>query len=172
MLFELIAAIAAGFAGGGIALLITKVSGGRLPRWIIPLAAGAAMIGMAIFNEYDWYPRTVASMGDGLEVASTVQDRAPFRPWTYLVPFVTRFLAVDTGTMQTNDAVKGQRIVEVYAFGRWAPTRKIDVAVDCTGGRRADLTPGISFGPDGTIEGANWRDVGADDPIVRTACGA
>ena len=44
MVFELIATIVAGFAGAGVALLLNKIFGGRLPRWIMPVAAGAAML--------------------------------------------------------------------------------------------------------------------------------
>ena len=110
MLFELIAAIVAGFAGAGVILMANKLLGGRLPRWLTPAGAGLAMLAMAIVNEYGWYPRTVGGLPEGLEVATTAEDRAIYRPWTYVVPFVTRFLAVDTATMRTNDALPGQRI--------------------------------------------------------------
>ena len=171
MLFELIAAIVAGFAGAGVILMANKLLGGRLPRWLTPAGAGLAMLAMAIVNEYGWYPRTVQGLPEGLEVATTAEDRAIYRPWTYVVPFVTRFLAVDTATIRTNDALPGQRIVEVYAFARWAAPMRRGVAVDCTGGRRADLDGAVSFDADGGLQGAAWREVGADDPIVRTACG-
>lgn len=172
MLFELIAAIVAGFAGAGVALLANKLLGGRLPRWLTLALAGLAMLSMAITNEYGWYPRTVQGLPEGLEIATTAEDRAIYRPWTYIVPFVTRFLAVDTATMRTNEAVPGQRIVDVYAFARWAAPRRQGVAVDCSVGRRADLGPGVAMDADGGLQGADWREVGPDDPIVRTACRA
>ena len=170
MVFELIAVIVAGFAGAGATLLLNKLLGGRLPRWVMPVAAGCAMLAVTITNEYGWYARTSGALPEGLEVATTVEDRAFYRPWTYIVPFVSRFLAVDTKTIRTNAAAPGQRLVDVYAFGRWMPPRQVRVAVDCTAGRRADIADGVSFGADGSLDGADWREVGADDPILRTAC--
>jgi hypothetical protein len=172
MFFELIATFVAGFAGAGVALLLNKLVGGRLPRWIIPIAAGAAMLATTIANEYGWYGRTVGSLPSGLEVATTVENAAIYRPWAYVIPFVSRFLAVDTATMRTNDALPGQKMVEVYAFGRWAAPQSRLVMVDCDGGRRADVPPGTEVSPSGRVEGLDWRDTGADDPIVATSCRA
>ena len=128
------------------------------------------MLAMAISNEYGWYGRIERSLPEGLQVAATGEGQAFYRPWTYVLPLVTRFLAVDMDSVRTNQAVAGQRIVEVYAFARWEPVRKLDVAVDCAGARRADLLQGTTFDAGGAIEGAKWRSVGADDPIVRTVC--
>jgi len=172
MLFELIAVIVAGFGGAGVALLARKLLGGRLPRWVVPIAAGTAMLAMAISNEYGWYPRTARSLPEGLDVAATAESDAFYRPWTYVIPLVTRFLAVDMGSMRTNQALAAQHIVDVYAFARWEPVRKLGVAVDCADDRRADLVPGVTFAADGAIQGATWHRVGADDPIVRTVCEA
>lgn len=170
MVFELIAVVVAGFAGAGLALLLNWLLGGRLPRWLMPVAAGAAMLGVTIANEYGWYPRTLATLPRGLEVASTVEDRAVYRPWTYAVPFVNRFLAVDTQNVLTHPDRPEQRLVEVYAFARWSAPQKIAIAVDCAGARRADLSDGVAFGDGGALDGADWRDVGRDDPVLAAAC--
>lgn len=170
MFFELIATIVAGFGAAGVALLLNKVLGGRLPRWVVPVTAGCAMLATTIVNEYGWYDRTVEALPDGLEVAMTVEDGAFYRPWAYVVPFVSRFLAIDTATIRTNEALPGQKMVEVYAFGRWAAPQSRLVMVDCTGGRRADIARGMAFDADGSLEGLAWRDIGTDDPIVKSAC--
>lgn len=170
MLFELVATIVAGFAGAGVALLLNKVLGGRLPRWLTPVAAGGAMLAITITNEYGWYDRTVQALPDGLDVALAVEDRAFYRPWTYFVPFVSRFLAIDTATMRTNEALPGQKMVEVYVFARWAAPQSRLVMVDCAGGRRADIVRGTAFADDGALDGLNWLDAGPDDPIVRSTC--
>lgn len=170
MFLELIAVFVAGFAGAGVVLILNKLLGGRLPRWFMPVGAGLAMLAATISNEYGWYPRTVQNLPEGLVVATTVEEQAFYRPWTYARPFVSRFLAVDTGTMRSNPALPDQRIVDVYAFGRWSPVVQLTLALDCATGRQATLGEGISFADDGSIEGADWRAVGADDPILQTGC--
>lgn len=170
MVFELIAVIVAGFAGAGIALLLNMLSGKRLPRWSTPVAAGVAMIAVTISNEYGWFNRQVATLPDGLQVVQTVEDRAFYRPWTYAYPFVNRFLAVDTASLRRNEALPGQRLVDVYAFGRWAQPTKLSVAVDCEALARAEIVEGVSLGADGRLQGANWREVGAGDPVVGATC--
>ena len=45
MFLELLAVIFAGFAGAGAMLLLTRVT--RLPKWLIPVGAGAAMLAAA-----------------------------------------------------------------------------------------------------------------------------
>lgn len=171
MIFELIATVVAGFGGAGIALLLNKVLGGRLPRWLTPVAAGLAMLAATIANEYGWYDRTAASLPEGFEIAATVENRAFFRPWAHVFPFVTRFLAIDTASMRTHDALPGQKMVEVYAFGRWTQPQRQRIMVDCTEGRRADITAQSGFESDGRIAGLVWRETGHDDPLVKTACG-
>jgi hypothetical protein len=172
MLFELIAVIVAGFAGAGLALLLGRILRGRLPKWVMPVAAGAAMLAVTISNEYGWYPRTAQGLPEGLEVAMTVEDTAPYRPWTYAKPFVSRFLAVDRNSARTNDAQPGVVLADVYAFARWTPPSRVTVAVDCAAGRRAEITGGASFGADGTLLDIPWRDVGAEDEILAAFCDA
>lgn len=172
MLFELIATLVAGLAGAGIALLLNRLSGRRLPRWIIPVFAGGAMLAATLVNEYGWYGRTVAGLPQGMKVALAVEDDAVYRPWARVFPFVSRFLAVDTAAMRTNAGLPGQKLVDVYAFGRWsAPQRRL-VAVDCDAGARADVPVGTRLGDDGKLEGLAWRAAGDADPLIATVCEA
>lgn len=170
MFFELIAVFAAGMAGAGLALLLGHMSGGRLPRWMVPVGAGAAMLVTAIANEYGWYPRQADSLPEGVQVVQEVESRALWRPWTYAVPFVERFVAVDTAGIQTHDAHPDQRLASVYFFGRWAPTDRAAVLVDCAAGRRALLGPGAEFAEDGAIDGIAWVSASPGDPILDAIC--
>ncbi|MEM6666181.1 MAG: hypothetical protein AAF638_07230 [Pseudomonadota bacterium] len=171
MFFELIATFVAGIAGAGVAMLARKLTGGRLARWIVPVAAGATMLGVTIANEYSWYDRTSAVLPNGIEVALSVEETVFYRPWTYLRPFVTRFVAVDLASMRTNDAFPDQRIVNVILYGRWTQTKTFGVIFDCEKGRRADMVESVDFADDGAVEGVVWLETGFDDPVVKTACG-
>lgn len=170
MFFELIAVIAAGFAAGGAVLLLRRLLP-PLPRWLAPVLAAAAMLATAISLEYSWFGRTRAGLPPGFEVALTHDNRSPWRPWTYAAPFVDRFIAVDGAGGRTNEGVPGQRMVDIYAFARWSPPQRVQAMFDCEGGRRADLRPGVTFGEDGVLQGADWHDTGPDDPVTRAACG-
>lgn len=171
MFLETIATLLAGVGAAGVVLLLNRLLRGRLPKWVMPVAAGAAMIAVTILNEYSWFPRTRASLPEGLSIIDTVENRSFYRPWTYAVPFVERFVAVDTVSLRAHEGQPGQTLGDVYLFGRWAPVHKLPVLADCAGGRRAALTDAVSFAGDGSVQGAEWAKVPADDPIVAAMCG-
>lgn len=170
MFFELLAVVFAGVAAGGVASLLRRAAR-AVPRWLIPVAAGGAMLAVSISLEYSWFGRTTAGLPEGVAVALTNESRAPWRPWTYLAPYVDRFAAVDQGSVLTHPQAPGTRIADILLFGRWVPPRRVRAAFDCEAGRRADLMEGASLGANGAIEGADWRETGLDDPVTRLACG-
>ncbi|MDP5334742.1 MAG: hypothetical protein NWR54_07130, partial [Paracoccaceae bacterium] len=88
MYIDIITIIAAGFAAAGIVMILNRLTGKRLPRWVIPAGAGAGMILMSLSNEYRWYPRTLDLLPEGFEVVSEAKHRAIYSPWTYVVPYV------------------------------------------------------------------------------------
>lgn len=164
MFLELIATIVAGFAGAGLMLLAVKLTKGALPRWLVPVAAGAAMLAAAISGEYGWYGRTRAALPDGLVVAHTVESRSALRPWTYLYPFTNRFVAVDRAGLQQNANNPDLFMADLYFYGRWRPTQAVQMQVDCAGNRRADPMEGRSD------SAPVWRQVSPDDPILKAVC--
>lgn len=172
MFVELIATFVAGLAGAGLVMLINRVTGGRLPRWLTPVAAGAAMIATTIANEYSWFPRTRDTLPAGFVVAQTVESQAFYRPWTYVWPYVERFAAVDEAGVRTHPDQIGMRLAELYFFGRWSPVNKMPVAVDCVGKRRAALTDDVTFEDGGSIAGIDWVNATEADPVVSSVCGA
>ena len=169
MFLELIAAFAAAFAAGGLVLGINLLTGGRLPRWAMPVAAGAALLGYAVWSEYTWFDRTVATLPEGVEVGTVNRAQALWRPWTLVAPFVDRFAAIDTTSIRSNDAAPDMRIADVYFFGRWSPRRRLDVVFDCAHARMAPL-PSVTFAEDGTVRQAAWETVGEDDDALDKAC--
>ena len=171
MFWELIATVFAGFAFAGVAMLLNMISGGRLPKWATPVAAGIGMIVMTISSEYSWYDRTRDQLPDGLTIVEEVESRAFYRPWTYAVPFVDRFSAIDTMSVRTNDNVPDQRLVDLYLFGRWAPVTQLPVAVNCAENSRANLADGAEFADDGRLINASWYRAETEDPIVEATCG-
>lgn len=171
MFLELIGTIFAGFAFAGLVMVLNKLTGGRLPRWAMPVAAGLGMIIMTIASEYSWYERTRETLPEELTVVQEVESRAFYRPWTYAVPFVDRFAAIDTVSVRTNENLPEQRLVDLYFFGRWAPRSMVPVAVNCAQNSRANLADGAEFADDGRLLNADWFVAGAGDPIIEATCG-
>ena len=164
MFLELIATIFAGFAAAGVVLPLDRATRGRLPRWLAPVAAGAAMLAATISSEYSWYGRTAGAVPDDFTVIETVESRAIWRPWTYLAPFTERFVALDRASVRQNAVRAEERLADLYFFGRWAPVRQLEIRVDCARGARA--LPG-----DGAGAEVVWQEVGAEDTIVAAVCG-
>ncbi|MEM8796452.1 MAG: hypothetical protein AAGE61_12865 [Pseudomonadota bacterium] len=167
---ELVATFAIGFAAAGVAMLINWLLGKRLPRWIVPVSAGGAMIAFAIFSEYAWFGRTKAALPEGIVVAHSVEEQVFYRPWTYVIPYVDRFIAVDRVSLRQNENFPDHKILDLLVYGRWAPVNRIRSIFDCANGRRADLTDGVSFTEEGELQGATWYNTGLDDPVTKTAC--
>lgn len=172
MLFDFIATIATGFAVAGTIMLLRMTFRGRIPGWTVPAGAGAAMILYAVWAEYTWYDRTVATLPDSVTVLSAPERRSPYRPWTYIVPLKDRFMAVDAATVRRHPAIPDQRLAEIMVAARYGAQGRLPVLVDCAAGRRADLADGASFDADGAVVGATWVALDADDPLLLVLCAA
>ncbi|MCA8884601.1 MAG: hypothetical protein KDA50_12775 [Rhodobacteraceae bacterium] len=170
MFLELIATFVIGLGAAGVIMLANRLTGRRLPRWFIPAGAGLAMISFTIWSEYAWYNHTASGLPEGVEIAWVNEDRAMYRPWTYVVPQKNRFVAVDHRTVRTNDALPDQKMVDLFFMGRWAPSRQVRVVLDCAANRRADLMEGVGMDESGAVEDSAWVPVDPKDPVLRTAC--
>ncbi|MGR3461494.1 MAG: hypothetical protein ACU0AX_10420 [Roseovarius sp.] len=166
MFFELIATFAAGIAAAGLVLIAGHLSGGRLPRWAMPVAAGAMMLGYAIWSEYTWASRTVESLPEGVDVLVTIEESKLWKPWTYVIPQTTRIMALDRASVQTNQEAPDILLVDLYFFARWTPPAKRPQLVDCARQARADVSATALADP----SEATWRRAGADDPLMEALC--
>lgn len=170
MFIELIATVFAGIACAGIVLLVNRFLGQRLPKWLVPVAAGAGMLAMTVSNEYTWFSRTADTLPDGMDVAMTVEERSWLRPWTRIWPYTKRFVAVDSGTARTNENLPDQKLVDLYFFGRWSPVNQTPMLFDCAVAQSALLIDGATFAQDGAITDADWQTMPADDPVLAAVC--
>lgn len=170
MFIELIATFAAGFAAAGLVLLLNHLLKGRLPRWFMPAAAGAAMIAATIANEYGWFPRTKATLPQGAVIIETVENSSIIRPWTLANPYIERFIAWDPSAIRRNDNHPHLALAELFFFGRWSPTSSATVAVDCREMRRAPMVEGAAFDASGAILGVTWQKPAPEDAILTAIC--
>lgn len=170
MLFEFIAAISAGFAAAGAVMLINWMTGGMLPRFALPAAAGLSMIAFAIWSEYSWFDRQRAGLPEGLSVISSHAESSAFRPWTFVLPFANRFIAVDLASQKRNATAPDQVLADLYRFQRFTPPILAQVLVDCAVGRSAPIVGGAEVGPDGQIIGAVWHPLSKNEALFKALC--
>ncbi|MCY4289123.1 MAG: hypothetical protein OXC63_11070 [Aestuariivita sp.] len=170
MFLELIGTVFAGLAVAGVIMLTNKVVGGRLPRWLIPVGAGLGMFATTLISEYSWYQRTVASLPTEMVVAQSVENFSWYRPWTYFVPYIDRFAAIDAASLLKHPLLPDQRIIDAFFFGRWQTVNHTRILLDCNGLRRALLADDSAFDRVGRVENVSWISVPAEDPILQTGC--
>lgn len=159
--------------GGVVALMLwagARTFRRRLPKWIYPAAVGVSMIAFQIYNDYTWFGRTTADLPDTIEVTDTYAGQSPLKAWTYVLPVVDRFRALDRATLQRNPAVPELVIADVILVTRFQPTFTASQIFDCAGHRIADGHAGLAFDAEGRPTDAEWREVSADDPLLVAAC--
>lgn len=170
MAYDLLAMLAAGFGVAGVLLFLRWVSRGRLPKWLVPASAGAAMIAFSVWNEYTWYPRIRAALPESVRIVTAPVDTVPYQPWTYIFPLTKRFVAVDLGSAVHSETAPDQFVAPVLVVARWGRTERLPVAFDCAGGRRADVFLNAAPGSEGPIEGAEWVTPEPGDELLAAAC--
>jgi hypothetical protein len=170
MLMDLIGTLGAGAGLFGLVVIARHLSGGRLPKWMLPAAVGAGMLLFSIWNEYTWYDRATGALPSDVVILSSPTDKVLYRPWTYVFPVSTRFAALDRTGMVKSMENSAFRRADVMLVQRWVATQRVPIAFDCANGRRADLVDGTVFAPDGTLTGGTWAEAGKEDELQRAAC--
>lgn len=117
MLIKLLIAAAAAFFAAGIAQYARILSRKKLPRWIVPAAAGLGILGYQIYMEYSWFERTRARLPESALVTEVRKIPAFWRPWTFVVPLQMGFSVVDSNQIQLAHS-DGERIARfrLYSF--------------------------------------------------------
>jgi hypothetical protein len=168
---ELLAAIVSAVAFWGMAHLVWRLTGRRLPRWIMPASAAIGLIGFTIWSEYSWYGRVSSELPAGVEVVWSETRANGLRPWTHVFPLTTRFIALDTRAVAAHPANAALRLAPVYDIARWTPTRDGMMVFDCAAGRQILLTDQVTIDDQGNLSGADWIEPGPEDAFQKQACG-
>ncbi|SFC15881.1 hypothetical protein SAMN05660443_1666 [Marinospirillum celere] len=115
MIWHLIAAVFAGLAAAGVALLLRKLSGQRLPKWIIPVFAGLGMLGYQINIEYGWFEHKQTQLPSEARVVSSETQENFWRPWTLVVPMTSAFTVLDESSIRQSE-LNGERVTEFMLY--------------------------------------------------------
>lgn len=166
MLLHLIAAVFAALGAAGIALLLRKLSGQRLPRWIIPVFAGLGMLGYQIHYEYSWFDHKQALLPEASEVVTTERSSAFWRPWTYVYPMTTAFTVIDHQSLEERQ-VQGQQTLGfvLYRFEKHFTdlVRPQAYVLNCQTRELAEVASGEG-------EPGRVRRLSEEDPLLSVVC--
>ncbi|MFA7095751.1 MAG: hypothetical protein WC383_04635 [Gammaproteobacteria bacterium] len=114
MIWHLIAVIIIGLSVGGIMFMLRKLSGNRLPKWLISASAGAAMIGYLAYYDYTWYEFKSGLLPEGTTIIETQRSKSFFRPWSYISAPVNAFTVFDGRSKKVEQ--DGQILVEYFLY--------------------------------------------------------
>ena len=166
MFLELIATFTAALGAAGLVLLLNKLTGSRLPKWVMPVAAGLTMIAYTIWSEYSWAERTAAELPPGMVVVKRIEQRAIWKPWTYIQPQVKALVVLDHAGMKTRPQHPQIKLADLYVFARWRRTSVVPQLLDCARDMRADVSDAALADP----TQADWRPITGDDKVLDAAC--
>jgi hypothetical protein len=167
MLIELVGTVFAGLGGAGVVLWLRLLTSSRLPKWMIPVAAGVAMLAFQIVNEYNWYPSQLANLPDGVEVVSQVEVRSWWRPWTWMVPQTSRLIIADFAGAEQNQINPALHKVNLYALARRQSIVHMITVVHCESRARADYHTALDTPRPGDTLSSEWIALADDDRLLK-----
>lgn len=170
MFWELIATFSAGLGAAGIALLLRAITLKKLPNWIIPVFAGAGMLGFQIYSEYTWFSHQSSRLPPGVEVVRTAQERSGWRPWSYWYPQTMRFIAADIANAAVNQRNAALILVDLYFFERRMSARRVPQVIHCQQQARADFTEQLTIPEADEPVTTGWHKLDANDPLFVRLC--
>ncbi|MDP5207824.1 hypothetical protein [Alishewanella sp. SMS8] len=170
MLWELIATIFAGLGAAGVALGLRFISRQRLPRWLIPVFAAVGMLSFQIHSEYNWYSHQTSLLPEGVAVVKTIEQTAPWRPWSYFFPQTLRFIAADVANAAVNQRNSALVLVDLYFFERRMSAKRVPQVVHCQQMAQADFTENLQIPTAGEALSSQWRSLSATDPLITLLC--
>ncbi len=170
MIWNLIGTLVLGVAVASVVLVLFRVLGRPAPRWLLPAAAGIAMLGFHIWTDYSWFARTTAELPEHVIVAQGYSSSNPLQPWTLVASRIDRFSAVDTSRIRLNPDVPDMAMAVVYLVARWNPTIETNQLYDCATPRRADVSADMQVDAAGKPVDPDWVELPADDPVRLAVC--
>ena len=170
MFWELVATVFAGLGAAGIALLLRKLSAQKLPRYLVPVFAGLGMLGFQIHGEYNWYSHQVSLLPEGVLVVKAVEEKINWKPWTYLKPQITRFMAVDVKNSAANNNNADLVLANLYLFERRQAAINVKLVVHCKDQKRANFTEQLPLPKPGEAAGADFMAIGESEKVLLSVC--
>lgn len=117
MIWHLLGVLISGLACGGIAFMLIKLTRGRLPKWLTPVAAGSGMLGILMVFNYSWYQDKLdllAYKQIEVDIVETQRNSSFFKPWGYIYPAISQFTFLDGKSQQIE--AQGKRLIQFNQY--------------------------------------------------------
>lgn len=170
MFLGYVGAIVGGISLAALLLVASKIFRLKLPGWAYPAAAGAGMLLLTIHIEYSWFGQVQDGLPEEIEIVETFNETVFYQPWTYVVPRVNRFIAIDHGTARLNPNVENMVLINTLLMERLTPALIATQFINCTQGSRMLTSESMALGEDGMPLDDDWVTVGLDDPLISAVC--
>lgn len=172
MLTNLAVTIAMGAIGAGIVFLIAHLTGWKKPGSAYLIAAAAGMLGFAIYDEYSWFDRAVAGMPTTHQVVRSYGTSIAYQPWTFAVPRIYKFDAVDMASARANPKAPDLLLIKVLRVTRNVSSEAVTTLVECRRSRFAEITPLTTFDDAGLPSNADWQSLDDHPQMRAVVCAA
>ena len=166
MFWTLVATVFSGLGAAGIALAIRAATRNMAPTWIIPVFAGAGMLGYLIYGEYIWFDHKQSRLPDEAVVVSTESRGIFWRPWSLVYPYVTAFSTVDTDSIAQDTDNPDIIRFTLYRFEQKLTdtvSHRVHI-INCT---TREVVP---IGSDGIPRVDNLKVLNRSDPLFSAVC--
>lgn len=169
MLLDVVIAICAAFAAGGVIFGLFRLIGRKPPKWLIPTVAAIAIVGVTAYQRYDWHNRVIALLPPEMVVIETLSTEVWVEPWSLVEPVVSSVLVADTASAKRNANHPALVLVDLVMLSRDDDTAVIPHLVDCARERVAPLPAQATFTEDGLPDAPDWR-TGAPAALFEALC--
>ena len=166
MFWTFVATVFCGLGAAGIALGIRAFTRKKAPRWLIPVFAGAGMLGYLVYGEYTWYEHKKSLLPEEAVVVNTESEGLFWRPWTFVFPYVTAFSAVDTEGVARDTGNEDVVRFTLYRFDQRV-TDAVSHRVHLLNCASRELVP---LGSDGRPRVDNMKVLNSSDDLLRIVC--
>ncbi len=166
MIWHLFAVLIMAVCMGGAAFGLRRLTRGKVPKWMIPVAAAAGMMGYLAYYDYSWYAFKLSQLPPGTTVIAEKRDQSFLKPWRYAYPAVSAFTILDGKfSSQLQDHQVLVEYIE-YTF-RVDPIEGLDTQAFVLNCKTMERVP---IDPKGHRAAGAVEQISAQDAIYRQAC--
>lgn len=163
--------IVVGFACAGIVMLGFRLTGRKVPKYLIPLTAALGMFGYMIWDDYSWFDRISARLPGNVSVVETFTTSSPYKPWTLIKAPINRFTAIDTGKTVTNPQNPAQRQVTTVYLQKGHDAMATTRLIDCTRKQAGFISPATALNENGfPTDDFKMEPLEDNDPALTAVC--